>query len=83
MITKPRSDWKPKSQWAKRVKGRIFSDILVESKSGPPEKKAFVFEMTEKGLSVRKVKSRKSTAKLWTFTQLANGAGASGQMTLL
>ena len=80
---KPRSDWKPKSQWAERVKGRVFSEILVEVKGQKPQKKKFVFEMTDKGLLVRKFRGKKSTAKTWTFTQLANGAGTSGQMTLL
>lgn len=68
---------------AGRVRGRITAEILARSGSNKPESKPFVFEMTEKGLSVRKKRSRKATAKLWTFTQLANGAGGNNQMVLL
>jgi len=42
-----------------------------------------VFELTTKGLSVRKKRSHLKNAKVWTFSQLANGVGQGGQMKLI
>jgi adenine-specific DNA glycosylase len=77
MITKPRD------QWAKRVRGRIVASVSVVADSKDVKSKMFVFEMTEKGLLVRKKRSKKSTARLWSFAQLANGAGSNNQMVLM
>lgn len=74
MITKPRNQWKPRSQWKKRARGRVTVDIGDA---------LFIFEMTTKGVSVRKKRSRLAGAKVWRFEQLANGVGAKGQMALI
>lgn len=68
---------------AKRVRGRIAAEISVLTSAGVKESKVFVFEMSSDGVLVRKKKSRKTTARLWSFAQLANGAGSNNQMVLL
>jgi adenine-specific DNA glycosylase len=83
MIAKPRSEWKPRAEWAKRVRGRVVASVSVKSNSKTPDSKLFVFEMTENGVLVRRKRSKRSAAKLWSFTQLANGAGSNNQMVLL
>ena len=69
---KPRSEWKPRSQWKRRARGRATEEV-----GGIP----VVFEMTTKGVSVRKRRGRKRI--LWTFEQLAKGIGYGGQIELL
>jgi hypothetical protein len=72
MITKPRSEWKPVSQWKKRARGRV----TVEVGEG-----LIVFEMTTKGVTARRKHCRNGIT--WTFEQLAKGIGYGGQISLL
>ncbi len=62
----------------------MVTDVQVGNlANGEPDNALFVFELTTKGLSVRKKRSRLKNAKVWTFNQLANGVGQGGQMKLI
>ncbi len=66
------------------MRGRVVTDVHVGNlPNGEPDYALFVFELTTKGLSVRKKRSRLKNAKVWTFSQLANGVGGGGQMKLI
>lgn len=76
-IKKPCSKWKKPTA---RVRGRIIHEVDFGVMDCPVLKKV-VFELRPGvGLVVRKLRSRKTSARTWTFNHLANVAR--GQMEL-